>query len=214
MKKIKVIVADDHPLVCEGLKKVVAEDSDDMEVTDVAHTGPDLLYKLSENLPDIVILDITLPGRGGLDLLKDIHNLYPKLPVLILTIHPEHRYAARAIKAGASGYLNKSVVADELVNAIRVIVTQNKRYITPLVGEQLANQMDVNFDRPLHDQLSDREYEILRMIAGGKKVSEIAKEYSLAVQTIHTYRRRILDKMNMKSDIELVKYATLNNLFD
>jgi len=211
---IKIIIADDHPLVCEGLKKVVAEDSDDIQVIDVVHSGSTLLESLSENLPDIVVLDITLPGRSGLDLLKDIKNSHPKLPVLILTIHPEYRYATRTIKAGAAGYLSKSVVAGELVKAIRTIVTHKKRYITPAVGEQLANQIDVSTGQPQHNQLTDREYEVMIMIANGKKISEIAEEYSLAVQTIHTYRRRVLDKLNMKSDVELVKYATLHNLVD
>jgi len=209
-----IVYITDHPLVCEGLKKVAAEDSDDIHVIDVVYNGSSLLKSLSENLPDIVVLDITLPGRSGLDLLKDLKNLHSKLPVLILTIHPEYKYAARTIKAGAAGYLSKSVVANELVKAIHTVVTQKKRYITPAVGEQLASQVDVSTGQPQHNQLTDREYEVMIMIASGRKISEIAEEYSLAVQTIHTYRRRVLDKLNMKSDVELVKYATLHDLVD
>ncbi len=211
---IKVIIADDHSLVREGLKKIVSEESDNIKIVNEAATGAELLEILSGTLPDIVVLDITLSGRNGLDALKELQKLYPRLPVLILSIHPEHRFAARAIMSGASGYLTKSVVADELVNAIEVIVRKKKRYITPAVGEELAKKMDVNFEKPLHDSLSDREFEILRMIASGKKVSEIATEYSLAVPTIHTYRRRVLKKMNMKTDVELTRYATMHNLND
>lgn len=211
---IKVIIAEDHPLVCEGLKKIVNEKSTDIKIVGEAASGAELMDILSKNLPDLVVLDITLPGRSGLDVLKDLQELYPQLPVLILTIHPEHRFAARSIKAGADGYLTKSVVADELVTAIKVIVQQKRRYITHSVGEQLAIQMDMNTEKPLHEQLSDREYEVFLMIAAGKKISDIAEEYSLAVPTIHTYRRRVLEKMNMKSNVELAKYATLHGLMD
>lgn len=211
---IKVIITDDHPLVREGLKKVVSQESIDIKVVNEASTAVELLNLLSKELPDVVVLDIAMPGRNGLDVLKEIKELYPKLPVLILSMHPEDRFATRAIKAGAAGYLTKAGVSDELVTAIRIIVTQNKRYISPAVAEQLANQMDMNNDKPLHENLSDREYQVLCMIASGKKISTIAEELSLSVQTIHTYRARIKDKMSMKSNVELTRYAIKNELID
>lgn len=211
---IKVIVTDDHSLVREGLKKIVSQGSIDIRVVNETSTAAELLELLSRELPDIVILDITLPGRNGLDVLKEIKDLYPKLPVLILSMHPEDRFATRAIKAGAAGYLTKSGIADELIKAIRVIVTQNKRYISPLVAEQLAQQMDMNSEKLLHEKLSDREYQVLCMIASGKKISKIAEELSLSVQTIHTYRSRIKEKMNMNSNVELTRYAIQNELID
>lgn len=211
---IKVIITDDHPLVREGLKKVVEQGNIDIEVVKEASTAAELLNILSRELPDIVVLDIAMPGRSGLDVLKDIKERYPKLPVLILSMHPEDRFATRAIKSGASGYLTKTGISDELVTAIRVIVTQKKRYISPSVAEQLAQQMDNSSEKPLHETLSDREYQILCMIASGKKISKIAEELSLSVQTIHTYRARLKEKMNLKTNVELTRYALENQLVD
>ncbi len=211
---IKVIITDDHPLVREGLKKVVEQGNIDIEVVQEASNAAELLNMLSKDLPDIVVLDIAMPGRSGLDVLKDIKELYPKLPVLMLSMHPEDRFATRAIKAGASGYLTKTGISDELVTAIRVIVTQNKRYISPAVAEQLAQQMDISSEKTLHETLSDREYQILCMIASGKKISKIAEELSLSVQTIHTYRARLKEKMNLKTNVEFTRYALENHLID
>lgn len=211
---IKVMITDDHPLVREGLKTVVTQETIDIKVIQEASNAAELLEMLSQELPDIVILDIAMPGRSGLDVLKDIKELYPKLPVLILSMHSEDRFAARAIKAGASGYLTKTGISDELVTAIKVIVTQNKRYISPSVAEQLAHQMDYSSDKSLHETLSDREFQILCMIASGKNISRIANELSLSVQTIHTYRSRLKEKMHMKSNVELTRYAIENGLID
>lgn len=211
---IKVMITDDHQLVREGLKRIVKEDTNDIKVVQEASNAAELLQKLVKELPDIVVLDIAMPGRGGLDVLKDIKEFYPKLPVLILSMHPEDRFAIRAIKAGASGYLTKASVADELVKAIRKIVTQKKRYISPAVAEQLAEQMDRNFSTNQHDSLSDREYQILCMIASGKTSSAIAEELSLSIQTIHTYRARLKQKMNINSVVDLTRYAIRHNLID
>lgn len=211
---IKVMITDDHQLVREGLKRIVKEDTSDIKVVQEASNAAELLQALSKELPDIVILDIAMPGRGGLDVLKDIKEFYPKLPVLILSMHPEDRFAIRAIKAGASGYLTKTSIADELVKAIRVIVTRKKRYISANVAEQLAEQMDRNFEKNKHETLSDREYQILCMIASGKKSSAIAEELSLSVQTIHTYRARLKQKMNISSVVDLTRYALQHNLID
>ncbi|MEX2574349.1 MAG: response regulator transcription factor [Balneolaceae bacterium] len=214
MSMIKVMIVDDHPLVWEGLKKVVSKGSMDIEVAYEASNAAEMQEMLSKQLPDIVILDIAMPGRSGMDVLKDIKNLYSQLPVLMLSMHPEDRFAVRAMKAGASGYMTKTSISDELVKAIRTIVTLRKRYISPEVAEQLALQIDSSGNKSLHETLSDREYQILCMIASGKKIGDIAEELSLSVQTIHTYRARLKDKMNMKSNVELARYAIQQDLID
>ena len=211
---IRVMIADDHPLVREGLNKVLTKGTIDIAVVGEASNASELLNMLSKQRPDIVILDIAMPGRSGMDVLKDIKKLYPQLPVLMLSMHPEERFAVRALKAGASGYMTKTSISDDLVSAIRIIVQQKKRYISPEVGEQLAQQIDSNNKNTPHEMLSDREYEVLCMIASGKKVSTIAKELSLSVQTIHTYRARLKEKMNMKSNVELARYAIQQDLID
>lgn len=210
---INVIVADDHPLVREGLKKVVEKGTIDIKIMHEASNGHELLEALKEKRPDIIILDIAMPGRSGLDILKDIKGRYAHIPVLILSMHPEDRFAIRALKSGAAGYLTKSSISDELVKAIRRVVN-GKRYISASVAEKLAQQVDMNSKESLHETLSDREYQVLCMIASGKKVGDIAKELSLSTQTVHTYRARVKEKMNLKSNVELTRYAIQNNLID
>lgn len=211
---VKALIADDHPLIREGLKKMISIESNDIKVVQEASNATELMEILNKQLPDIVLLDITMPGKSGLEVLKEIKNLYPNLPVLILSMHPEERFAIRALKAGASGYFSKRSISNELIRAIRVIVTQKRRYISPEVANELAQHIDSTKTEQLHDNLSDREYQVLCMIASGKKISTIAKELSLSVQTIHTYRSRLKDKMNMKTDTELTKYAIQYNLID
>lgn len=209
---INVTIADDHPLVREGIKKVL-HDEVDIELTGEASNGNELMKVLDETPTDILVLDIGMPGKNGLEILKDITVRYPDLPVLILSIHPPERFAVRSIKAGANGYLSKSGISEELVSAIRTIINQNKKYITPEVAEQLAMQIDQN-DAPAHETLSDREFEVLCMIAEGKKVNHIAKELSLSPHTIHTYRSRIKEKMNLNSNVEMTRYAIENGLIN
>ncbi len=211
---IKVMIVDDHPLVREGLKKMVSKGSIDIEVVHEASNGSELMDALSKQLPDIVILDIAMPGRSGMDVLKDIKHQYPKLPVLMLSMHPEDRFAIRALKAGASGYMTKTSITEELLTAIRDIVILKKRYISPAVAEQLAMQIDNSSHKSPHELLSDREYQILCMIASGKRIGDIAAELSLSVQTIHTYRARLKEKMNMRSNVELARYAIQQDLID
>lgn len=211
---IKVVIADDHPLIREGLKKLISKEAIDIKVEGEASNATELMELLTEELPDIVLLDITMPGKNGLEVLKDIKSLYPKLPVLILSMHPEERFAIRALKAGASGYFSKISISNELVSAIRVIVTRKRRYISPEVADQLAEHIDNTGNQLLHETLSDREYQVLCMIASGKKISTIADELTLSIQTIHTYRGRLKEKMNMKTDTELTKYAIQHNLID
>lgn len=210
---INVVIADDHPLIREGIKKVVNGEMD-LEITGEAETGDELLAILEEKKPNILVLDITMPGKSGLELLKQLNNLYPNLPVLVLSIHSEERFAIRALKAGAYGYLTKASISDELIKAIRKITKENRRYITPEVAEQLASQVDMSKEGALHEELSDREFEVLRMIASGKDVNKIAEELSLSPQTIHTYRTRIKEKMNISSNVEMTRYAIENNLIE
>ncbi|SMO42035.1 response regulator [Fodinibius sediminis] len=211
---ITIFIADDHPLVREGLKKVVQQNATDIKVIGEASDGSELMEKLKETEPDLLILDIAMPGKSGLDVLKEVKESYPDLPVLILSIHPEDRFAVRALKAGAHGYLNKRSISEQLINAIQRIVIQQKKYISQDVAEQLASHVDLSGDKPLHETLSDREYQIMCMIASGKEVNEIAEELSLSVQTVHTYRSRIKDKMGLKSNVEFTRYALEQNLID
>ena len=210
---INVVIADDHPLIREGIKKVVNGEMD-LKIIGEAGNGGELFTILEEKSPNIVVLDITMPGKSGLELLKEINNLYPNLPVLVLSIHSAERFALRALKAGAYGYLTKTSISDELIKAIRKITKEKRRYITQEVAEQLASQVDVSNNGPLHEKLSDREFEVLCMIASGKEVNGIADELSLSPQTIHTYRKRIKEKMNLSSNVEMTRYAMENNLIE
>ena len=211
---IKVILVDDHSLLREGIRTVLHNSAIDIEVIGQAGNAAELLKLLSEKKPDIVILDILLPDRSGIDVLKDIKKMHAKLPVLILSMHPENRYAVRALRAGASGYLSKIAAPHELIRAIRVIVKQKKRYISAKVGQELAEQLSNGEKKLPHELLSDREYEVMCLIVDGKKASEIASELSLSVQTIHTYQARIKEKMDISSKAELIRYAIENNLVD
>lgn len=211
---INVLIVDDHPLVREGLKKVVNQRTTNIQVIGEAANANELMDQLSNCTPDIVILDIAMPGKSGLDVLKEVKEFYPNLPVLILSMHPEDRFAIRALKAGASGYLTKSSISDQLVKAIKRIVTKKKKYISQSLAEELAERFDSHSEKPLHELLSDREYQILCMIASGKKVNDIAGELSLSVQTVHTYRSRIKEKTGLNTNVEITRYALHNNLID
>jgi two-component system invasion response regulator UvrY len=209
---IKIFIADDHAIVREGLKQIVAETTD-MAVTDEADTGHEVLEKVSENDYDVVVLDITMPGLNGLDALKQLRSQRPDLPVLVLSIHPEEQYAVRVLKAGASGYLTKESAPDELISAIRK-VSMGGKYVTPSLAEKLASDLVADGKKPLHETLSDREYQVLCMIASGKTVTEIAEELFLSEKTISTYRSRILEKMKMKTNAELIHYAIKHGLVE
>lgn len=211
---INIIVADDHPLLREGVKKILKEQTSDIRVVQEASNAGELLEQLNNSQPDLVILDITMPRKSGLDVLKDLQDIYPKLPVLILSMHPEDRFAIRAIKAGARGYLNKSSIGEELVEAIRLIVTQKRRYINSSVAEELAHQIGVPAVEFPHKALSDREFQVFYMIVSGKKISDIAEDLSLSIQTIHTYKTRLKKKMAMTSNADLTRYAIQHNLID
>lgn len=207
---IKVFVADDHAVVRQGLKQIVA-DIDDIEVVGEAGSGRETLDLLSKQDCDIVLLDITMPDKSGLDVLKDLKKLRPELKVLMLTMHPEEQYAIRALRAGACGYLTKESAPDELISAIRKVAT-GSRYISETLALKLADQLVTPTEEPLHQSLSDREFQIMLMIALGAKVNEIANALFLAKTTISTYRHRILRKMKMSSNAEIARYAIENRL--
>jgi DNA-binding NarL/FixJ family response regulator len=210
--KIKIIIADDHAIVREGLKQIVAEEKD-MLVCGEAENASDLMELLNKEQWSIVVLDINMPGKSGLEALKDIKQIYPNLPVLILSMFSEDQYGLRAIKAGASGYLKKVSAPTELVIAIRKIVS-GRKYINTSLAEKLAENLGNGNNIFLHDKLSDREYQIMCNIALGKSAEEIAEELSLSINTIYTYRNRIFEKMSMKSNVELTQYAVQNKLIE
>jgi DNA-binding NarL/FixJ family response regulator len=208
----RILIADDHAVVREGLRQIIAKHSD-MVVVDEAANGPDVLNKIRSTSYDVVVLDLSMPGRSGLEILADIKRERPDLRVLVLSVHSEELYAMRALKAGASGYLTKESAPEQLVEAIRK-VSRGGKYISPALAERLAFAIETDSDKLPHEKLSDREYQVLCMIASGKTVKEIAEDLALSVPSISTYRARILLKMSMKNNAELAHYAIRNGLVD
>ena len=209
---IRVIIVDDHPVVRKGLMQMLAEEPD-MRAAAEATSAAELLQLLQEGEWDVVVLDITLPDRSGLEALKDVKAIRPGLPVLILSMHPEDQYALRVLKAGAAGYINKESAADELVNAIRKVVGGGK-YVSPSMAEKLATVVGSDYEVQPHESLSDREFQVMCMIASGKRLKEIAEELCRSVKTVSTYRSRILGKMKMENNAELTYYAVKNGLIE
>ncbi len=209
---IKIIIADDHPVVRAGLKQILEEDPQ-IEVAGEAENGNILLEKIRRQDVDVILLDLKMPGMDGLDVLKQLKIDAPKIPVVVLTIYPEAEYALRVLRAGASGYLTKESAPDELVTAVRK-VHQGGKFITPSLAEKIAYALDPDAEKLPHESLSDREYQVLCLIASGKTVSQIAEELVLSVKTISSYRTRILGKMMMKTNAELTHYAIANRLVD
>ena len=209
---IRVLVADDHAMVRRGLRELLAETAD-IEVASEAATAAEALDSIRQQPFDVVLLDISMPGRGGLDLLGEIKAERPDLPVLIFTMHPEDQYAVRALKAGASGYLTKDSAPDVLVEAVRRAAAGG-RYVSPALGEKLALHLDDARQREPHELLSNREYQVFRRLAGGRTVSQIAEELSLSVKTVSTYRTRILEKMGLGTNAALMQYAFRQKLVD
>lgn len=209
---IKILIADDHAVFRRGLKEILEEDSD-MTVAGEAANGHQVLEKIRTSDWDVVILDLAMPGRSGLDILVDLKRQRPKLPVLVLSMHSEDQYAARVLRAGASGYLTKETAPDELAKAVKKVVAGGK-YVSSYLAEQLVIHLETDSEKPLHMTLSDREYQVLCMIASGKLVTEIGKELSLSVKSISTYRARILEKMQMRTNAQLTHYAIKNGLVE
>jgi DNA-binding NarL/FixJ family response regulator len=210
--KIKILIADDHAIVREGLKQIVAEEKDILVAGEAENSGR-LMELLEKEKWSLVVLDINMPGKSGLEALKDIKHLYPDLPVLILSMFSEDQYGLRAIKAGASGYLKKVSAPTELVTAIRKIVLGGK-YINQSLAEKLAENFESTRKELLHEKLSDREYQIMCNIALGKTAEEIAEELSISINTVYSYRNRILEKMSMRSNVELTQYVLQNKLVE
>jgi two-component system invasion response regulator UvrY len=206
----RVLVADDHPLLRTALREVLSQEPD-LVVAGEAEDSEQVLQKIAEQPFDAVVLDLSMPGRGGLDTLHEIRRLKPDLPVLVLSMHAEKEFGVRAIKAGANGYLSKESAAYEVVHALRKILT-GKKYVTPALAELLADALDSSHGEQAHDRLSDRELQVLCKIGAGQTVSQIAEEMALSVKTISTYRTRILEKMNMSNNAELVRYAIVKGL--
>lgn len=211
-KPIRVLIADDHAIVREGLKQIIA-DSTQFMVAGEAENGLQAIQQARSGAFDIILLDISMPDRSGIEVLKQLKAELPALPVLILTMHREDQYAIRALKAGASGYLNKQSAPAELVNALQEVAA-GRKYITAALAQELANQVgsNVSSDKPPHETLSDREYQTLVMIASGKTVGEIAGELTLSVKTISMYRSRLLQKLKLRHNAELTHYAIRHRL--
>ena len=209
---IKVVVVDDHAVVREGLKRIVSE-SGGMTVTGEAADGHEAIRVIKSEPCDVVLLDITMPNKSGLDVLKELHAESPRLPVLVLSMHPEDQYAVRVLRAGAAGYVTKQSAPAKLVQAIRKVVRGGK-YVSPSLAERLVFDLGADKDKAPHELLSDREYQVLCLISSGKTVSQIADELALSIKTVSTYRVRILEKLKMKNNAEMTRYAIQEGLVD
>lgn len=209
---IKVLIADDHNLVRKGLKRILL-DAKEIGTVDEARDGKEIVTKVGRQKYDVVLLDISFPGRSGIDVLKQLKDLKPKLPVLILSMHPEEQYAVRCIRAGASGYLTKESATDELLEAIRK-VAKGEKYITSSLAEKLASEIGEPSKELPHELLSDREYQVMCMIASGKTVKQIAEALNLSPKTISTHRARMLKKMGIANSAQITHYAIKFGLVD
>jgi DNA-binding NarL/FixJ family response regulator len=209
---IKLLIADDHPIVREGLKQIL-RDAPDIVISGEAEDGIEVLNKIKKENYDVILLDISMPRKDGIEILNEIRKEKIKPRILILSIHPEEQYGIRALKAGAYGYLTKDNVPNELISAIRK-VSRGEKYISPSLAEKLVDALKVGFDKPYHEALSNREYQVMLLIASGKSMQEIAKELFLSVKTVSTYKTRILEKMKMKNTFEIIYYAIKNKLVE
>ena len=207
---IKVLVADDHEIVRQGLKTIISEHSD-LSIAGEAENGDQVLKIVKKTKVDVVLLDFDMPKKNGLDTLVELKALYPKLPVMILSIFPEDHYGTRFLKAGASGYLQKSSATDQLIDAIRKVFNGGK-YISSALTDKLVTGLNKDKEQFLHESLTDREFQVFRLLATGKKLKEMADELCLSINTISTYRSRILQKMDLKSNADVIRYAIENGL--
>lgn len=207
---LRILIADDHTVVRKGLRHILTEEFLGAEIVEVGDAD-DLYTRVLKEEWNVVITDISMPGRSGLEVLQQIRQHYPKLPVLVLSVHPEDQYAVRVMRAGASGYLNKDSAPEELVKAVHRVLL-GKKYITPSLAEKLAETLDQDATRLPHEYLSDREFEVLKFLAAGMSVVDIADKLALSPTTVSTYRARILTKMNAKTNADLTRYAIENNL--
>lgn len=209
---IKIFVADDHSLIREGIKNLVGLESDLKIVGETADPFT-VCGQIRETKPDIILLDISMPGKSGLDVLKEIKLILPDVKVLIMSMFPEDQFARRTLKAGASGYITKDSLPDEILTAIRRVAS-GRKYVSASLAEKLASDFDNNREKHPHEKLSDREFQILKMIASGKSQSDISDELAISVSTVNTYRSRILEKLNLKNNADIIRYAFQNNLIE
>lgn len=207
---LRILIADDHTVVRKGLKQILLEEFPTAHIEEVPD-AEELIKKIINSNWDVVVSDMSMPGRSGLDALQQIKHINPELPVLILSIHPEEHYALRVLKAGASGYLSKGSASDELVKAVQTVLL-GKKYISSSVAEKLASSFSSETSKLAHELLSDREFDVMKLLASGKSVSDIAEIMSLSVTTISTYRARIMAKMNLRTNSDLTKYAIESHL--
>lgn len=207
-----ILIADDHGVVRRGLKEILAEALPGTDFSE-AGNGDEVLSQLAKSKIGLLVLDISMPGRSGMDVLRDVKQTYPRLPVIILSVHPEDQYAVRCLRAGAAAYINKESATEELAIATKKILSGG-RYISPSLAEKLIANLDEPVDRPAHELLSDREHEVMRMIAAGVPLTDIGDSLHVSVKTVSTYRARIMEKMQMKSNAELTRYALTQGLLD
>jgi two-component system invasion response regulator UvrY len=209
---IRILIADDHPILRRGLADILSR-AFEGAICEEAGSAQEVVSKVQSQDCDLVVLDVTMPGRSGLDVLRDLKGLRPELPVLVLSMHPEDQLGKRALKAGASGYMNKESAPEELIKAVRKVLAGGI-YVSPVLAERLARDLNEDSERPLHETLSDREFEVLRLIGSGMTTTQIAEVLHLSVPTVSTYRTRMLEKMNMRTTADLIKYALRNRLVD
>jgi two-component system, NarL family, invasion response regulator UvrY len=209
---VKVLIADDHTVVREGVKKIISQ-SADLQVVAEAGNADELFESIRHREVDVLVLDMSMPGKDGIDVLRRLRNENPELPVLILSVHPEEEFALRVLKAGASGYLTKDSPPEQLLLAIKRVAA-GRKFVSSAVAEKLTLSLERDYPRKLHEKLSDREYQVLRLLGTGKTVSEIAAGMALSVKTVSTYRVRILEKMQLQNNAELMRYAHEHGLVD
>jgi two-component system, NarL family, invasion response regulator UvrY len=209
---MNILIADDHAVVRRGLRGILADALPGARFSE-AGNGDEVLSQLDGSATGLLVLDINMPGRSGLDVLRDVKNAYPRLPVIVLSMQPEDQYAVRCLRAGAAAYINKDSAPEELAQAARKILAGG-RYVSPRLAEQLVAHLDRPTDKPLHELLSDRELEVMKMIASGVSLKEIGGRLSVSVKTVSTYRSRIMEKMGMKSNAEMTRYAMTHQMID
>jgi DNA-binding NarL/FixJ family response regulator len=207
-----ILIADDHAVVRRGLREILADALPGADFSE-AGNGDEVLSQLGKSQAAMLVLDISMPGRSGMDVLRDVKHAYPRLPVIILSCQPEDQYAVRCLRAGAAAYINKESAPEELAEATKKILSGG-RYVSASVAETLLTNLDDSVDKPLHELLSDREYEVMRLIAAGVPLTEIGDRLHVSVKTISSYRARIMEKMQMKSNAELIRYAMTHSLID
>jgi two-component system invasion response regulator UvrY len=207
-----ILIADDHAVVRRGLREILADALPDADFSEVGN-GDEVMGLLGKSPTGLLVLDISMPGRGGMDVLRDVKHTYPRMPVIILSCQPEDQYAVRCLRAGAAAYINKESASEELAMATKKILSGG-RYVSTSLAEKLAANLDESVDKPLHELLSDREYEVMRMIAAGVPLTEIGDRLHVSVKTISSYRARIMEKMQMKSNADLTRYAMTHSLID